>query len=326
MRGILLLVIFLLGNGTSLRPCIDLDFPIDIENVARSGVSVVPDAEPLVLNGVDLNGLVLIERSGRYYVAPRDNIPVDVPEFLQLTMVRFQESRGPFVIGFDAAIRPMPIFSVGFLEGVFRHFAGLPMSESPSVEQVKFINVARQGGPQGDPTFGTLPVGHVGIDSVRASFARSDLALSSLFGREAPALFLLRLRKVAFITRADWLLDPSHNRFVFSRYAVQDPGVSDVEKAMSFVFIDAGVWNGSPGSVASLLRVVDDYMNGPMGVLSVMRILAAKPRLALFMNAFGAYLLRPGLNTDFMRLVRCINRVVGDSSEMRNYYEIVLTD
>jgi hypothetical protein len=60
-----------------------------------------------------------------------------------------------------------------------------------------------------------------------------------------------------------------------------------------------------------------------MGLMSLMMMMAVKPRLYKFMTEFEAYLSRPGSSTDFMGPVRSIKRVVGDSSDARNYYEIV---
>ena len=323
MNTIILCLAISFAFGSNIQTPVNLAFEFDIEAISRRDTSVGRDTVPVILNDVDLNSLVLIKCSGRYYVKPRDSVLCGVPELLLFAMVQFQKRSGPLMIGFDEAIVPKPKYTVGFLEGLFRHFAGLPLNASPSDEEVKFINVVNQDDPQADPTFGTLPVGHISIDSVEASFARNGVDISFLLGRFDSSPVLVRLDKVAFVTRLNWLLDSSHHRFVFSCNGIPDPGVPDQERAMSFAFIDASLWTGEPKDVLPFLRMVNVYAATLAGLRSQQMISGANSRLHKFMTELNTYLSRAGSSTDFMEPVKSINRVVGDSLKGNLYYEIV---
>ena len=323
MNTIKLCLAFSFAFGSNIQPPVNLALEFDIEGISHRETSVGRDTDPFILNDVDLNSLELIEYFGRYYVKPRDSGSRGLPEVLQFAWVQFQKRSGPLMIGFDEAIVPKPKYTVGFLEGLFRHFAGLPLNASPSDEEVKFINVVDQDDPQADPTFGTLPVGRISIDSVEASSARSGVDFFSLFDRYNSDPVIFRLDKVTFVTRLDWLLDSSHHRFVFSCNGFQDPNVLDDERSKSFAFIDASLWTGDPQFVSPFLDFAQFYTATLMRVRSQRMINAANSRLHKFMTEFNAYLSRPGSCADFMAPVKSINRVVGDSLKATRYYEIV---
>jgi len=74
MNTIILCLAISFAFGSNIQTPVNLAFEFDIEAISRRDTSVGRDTVPVILNDVDLNSLVLIKCSGRYYVKPRDNV------------------------------------------------------------------------------------------------------------------------------------------------------------------------------------------------------------------------------------------------------------
>lgn len=318
MNTIISFLAFSFAFGSDSRPAVNLALEFDIEGISRRGISVGLDAEPVILNGVDLNSLVLIERpTGKYYVTLRGGIPSIETEWHQLTWIGFEGRNAPLPIAFDLDISPSPSFTVGFLEGIFRHFSGLPMKENPSLEEITFVPLAPD--LQGDDTFGDLPVGSLNMDSIRGSLANSDRRLDSLTNLR---LVVLRFSILTVITRADWLFDSSHTRFVFRRFLEVVPSMGVSAPVFYSTLIDARVWNED--SAVELSRLALAYTNSPAGQVDMRRIKSANLPFVRFLVGLDLYRSGSGPGNKLMRPIESIKCVDGGPSD--TFYEIVLKD